>query len=785
MLLDPDNEIKEISKDNNSGKLVIAIPSNGTKNLYPLPYSIVNNSIVDFLFQDTDLLSAKRDFQIEIDTVNSFDSPYLRKQKISGIVLAKISLMLLSKDSLVYFWRTKFDKSKEGESKDWATTSFTYIKDSPQGWAQFQGVQLSENKLTELTHDPVKGLAFTEVTSEVFVRTFGSSNPASFTSVSVKINNAEYNLGTQSQPCRNNTINLIAFNKTTTVPYPGIPFNFQDPRTCGREPQLINSFTRSEIETGLGDDLLTYVNNIGVSDSVVIFSIGDPGSSLWSANVQNKLGEFGIAPNDITSLQQGEPLIIFGRKGASPGTAKIFKTTITPEKEQEIQVTKSITGRAVSGKINSVLIGPAQSWNKLITKVSKVEPSDMYNFTIIGVKPDGTESLLQDNINQSYGLSSIDAVIYPYLKIQLTTKDELNLTPVQLKNWLVLYEPVAEGILLHKSGQERKTVQEGAPWSDQFKFVNITDKDFLSSLPVDVEVFNKTKLQKDIQKIVIKGPARHDSTIFTIMVNTKSKVGLNDLTVFVNRKIVTEQYYDNNGIALSDYINVIPDDTRPSLDVSIDGRYLRNLDYVSANPFILVQLKDENPFMFKTDTIGVNIFLRSPCEAKDCNFVRINLSSSEVKWFPAAATSDFRVEFKPQALIDGEYTLRVEASDATGNASSKEPYQVMFMVKNETTLALTAAFPNPSAGDFFFQFQLTGNILPDYFSLQVFTTDGRLVQEFIQDDIVDFNLGLNELIWQARDTSGNTLPNGMYIYRMTINVNDKEIKQQGKLVLSR
>ena len=198
--------------------------------------------------------------------------------------------------------------------------------------------------------------------------------------------------------------------------------------------------------------------------------------------------------------------------------------------------------------MNSVLIGPAQSWNKLIANVTKVEPADIYSFTIFGVKADGTESLLQDQINQNYTLTSIDALLYPYLRIELTAKDELNLTPVQLKNWLVLYEPLAEGILLHKGGTEHKTVQEGAPWSDQFKFVNITDKDFLSSLTVDVEVFNKSKLQKDIQKIVIKGPAKHDSTIFTIDVNTKSKVGLNDLNVFVNRKIVSEQYYDNNGI---------------------------------------------------------------------------------------------------------------------------------------------------------------------------------------------------------------------------------------------
>ncbi|MBK5277957.1 MAG: hypothetical protein JJE09_03735, partial [Bacteroidia bacterium] len=344
--LDPDNKIPELSKDNNGGKLLIAIPANGTKNLFPISYSIVNNRMVDFIFQDTDLLSTTRDFQFEIDTLNTFSSAYLQKKKISGKVLAKLSFELLQKDSLVYYWRTKFENPEEGESMDWVSTSFAYVNGSPEGWTQSRSSQLMENRFTNLTIDPDTGLAFTEKTTGVFVRTFGSSYPSPIPSTSVKINNSEFNLGSQGQPCRNNTINFIAFNKTTAVPYAGIPFNFQDPRTCGREPQLINSFAVSEIETGIGNDLLAYVDNIAISDSVLIFSIGNPGYSLWSTAIQDKLGEFGINPSDIASMQDGEPLIIFGRKGANSGEANFITAPTSPEQDQELQAAQTITGRA-------------------------------------------------------------------------------------------------------------------------------------------------------------------------------------------------------------------------------------------------------------------------------------------------------------------------------------------------------------------------------------------------------------------------------------------------------
>lgn len=784
VLLDPENKIQEISKSNNTGKLIITIPSNGTKNLYPLPYAIVSQQTVNFLFQDTDLLSTKRDFQIEIDTISSFNSPYVKKLKVTGVVLAKLSQSLLSQDSLVYYWRTRFDQPEVGESKDWVTTSFTFINNGQEGWAQSKGDQLAESKFTELINDPVKGLAFTGLSSDVFIRTFGSNNPTPYTSVSVKINNAEYNLGTQSQPCRNNTINLIAFNRKNTVPYAGIPFNFQDPRTCGREPQLINSFTLSEMETGNGDDLLTYVDNISVSDSVLIFSIGDPGYPSWSTNLKNKLAEFGIAPTDLSSLQQGEPLIIFGRKGASSGTANVFTAAVSPKQDQELQVNKSVTGRATAGRMKSTLIGPAKSWRQLKTNAAHVELNDVYNFSFYGVRTNGTDSLIKKDIAKDFDLSVVSGSQFPYARVELTMNDEVNLTPVQLKNWLVLYEPVAEGLLLHVGEPEPAAVQEGAPWSDQFKFVNISNKIFSDSLTAHVDIFNTSKLQREDQKLLIKAPAIGDSTIFVVSMNTKGKVGLNDLSVSINPKIVAEQYYDNNSISLKNYIQVVPDRILPLLDVSIDGRYIRNFDYVLPNPLIVAVLKDENPFLYKMDTVGVNIFLRSPCGTNNCDFVRINFSSREVKWFPATATSDFRIEYRPQTLADSLYTLKVEATDASGNASDTEPYQVTFQVKNETTFELKSVFPNPSTHYFFFQFQLTGNVLPDYFSLQIFTTDGRLVQQFGIDDIADFNFGLNEFSWQANDLAGNLLPNGMYIYRMKIGANSLEINQQGKLVLS-
>lgn len=786
VIIDPLSKIKELSKSNNKGTLSAFIPLNGTQNLFPAPYGIVSASSVNLLFQITDPLSDVRKFHIEIDTSATFNSAYLRKQIVDGKILANYQVNLLAQDSTVYYWRTKLDQPGQNESKEWATSSFTFISGGSEGWAQTKFPQLLKNNLDDLVADlNSKKLKFVETLANIAVKTFGSSNPSLPTDVSLKINGDEYNLSTQSQPCRNNTINIIAFDKKTLVPYSGLPFTFQDPRTCGREPQVINSFTISELETGLSDDIIAMVDAIKTSDSVAFFSIGDPGVTSWSSTVKSKLNELGILEAQINSLQAGEPFVILGRKGAPAGTAKLFKSSASPANAQELQVSETITGRLTSGTMNSVLIGPASKWNSLVSQAKSIEASDQYSFSLTGLSLDGKENLLQASFTGNLDLSSIDAKTYPYLKLQLTSSDEVNLSPVQLKRWIILYDPVAEGLLIYKGPRNQEPLQEGESWKGDYKFVNISSKAFTDSLRVDFSIISTEQQRKEKKTLKIKAPLPGDSTLFSFATTTAGKAGPNDVDVFVNPKIVAEQYYENNVVSLPAYLNVLPDKISPVLSVKIDGRQIINGDFVSSNPLILISVKDENKFLIKTDTIGMKIFFDRPCSQDDCPTERIFLKRNDIKWFPGTLTSDFKIEFRPTALPEGEYKLIIEATDVSGNKSGLEPYEITFQVKNETTLTFQSVFPNPSSSHFNFNFVVTGNNVPDEFTLVINSIDGATQQRFDLDDITDFHIGTNTLFWEPRDSSGNSLPAGLYLFRMKFNVNGQTYSNSGKLVLVR
>ncbi len=781
--LDYADSIAELNEDNNQAQLNLFIPLSGTKNLFPLQNGVVSQQQIKLLWQNTDLRSGNRLYQLELDTLPSFDSPFKQQFEISGKVLLEHNVTLLGSDSIAYYWRTRLADPLPGENEAWTVSALVYINDGPEGWAQVHFPQYQENNVKGLVKDDqLRELKFEETETNIFVNNFGS-NHISPSTTSFKINNVEYNLATQGQPCRNNTINLVAFDKTTLVPYAGIPFIFQDPRTCGRSPQVINSFTLAEMETGAGNDIIQYIDNLNISDSVVIFSIGDAGYPLWSTSLKTKMNELGIAASQIEALVQGEPIVLFGKKGGIPGTALIEKSATLPANEQELQVAKALTGKFTSGTMTSQLIGPAQSWQRFVSMVEKVEGADQFFFDVKGIGLTGNENLLLTNITGTEDISGFSAAEYPFLKIILHTTDEVNQSPVQLNQWIVEYTPVAEGILLFDDSDSVKIVGEGTLQEVVYAFKNISTKFFPDSLLVTFDIFNKPQRINENKTIHIAPPAPGDSVRFSFVVNSKSKIGLNDVNVFVNPKILPEQYYENNVLELLNFLNVEGDAFSPVLDVAIDGRHIVDGDFVSPNPFIEILMWDENKLVIKEDTLGIKIFLKSPCVGNSCNFVPVSLSSEEIQWFAATKDSNFRIDYRPRDLGAGEYTLRITVEDASGNGSDI-PYQVRFVVDTDERVQFANPYPNPSQQQIFFDFLVVGDNAVDGYSLQIMTLNGKIIYDSTADKNT-LHIGTNQQVWDGKDAGGILQREGLYIYRQQVSIGSRQYVKHGKIVLIR
>lgn len=784
--IDPDNVVDEYSKSNNVAGKTVAIVSNATRNLFPADFAIVNNRDIALSLQTYDLMSPERQFVVELDTVYDFSSSYKKQWTVTGRVLARQAVALLEGDTIAYYWRTRLAEPQPGESVDWENSSFTYINNGHSGWAQVRFPQYFGNGTVGLVKDTVlQQIRFRETVQPITVTAASSQFPHYYDSTSIRIDGVNYLISFPGFGCGANTLNLVAFDRKSATPYLGVQLEWfnRAGRTCGREAMVINSYYYGNMVSDEVTDLIGYVNNIATGDSVVLFTIGNAFYSLWPQAAKEKLGEFGISEAQLNALVDDEPVVIYGRKGDAPGAALVFRSSESQADKQYVSVKRNITGGYSSGSMRSDLVGPATAWNELYTKATLADAGDLASVNVLGVKPNGEEELLFEEVTGNRDISTIDAAEYPYLRLSFNTTDDTYISAAQLDHWLVTYTPGAEGLLYYQGNQETEKIEEGISWKGQFGFVNISDQPFLDSITVNYEVFNQTRLLSRQSSLKVEAPLPGDTTRIPIEVSTLGLAGMNDVQIFVNPRILPEYYYANNLLLLQNKFEVTEDGFNPILEVTIDGRRAQNGDFVNPQPVVIARLWDENTHILKTDTVGVRMFLTYPCASPPCSPQHILLSDSRVQWFAATPTSDFRVEFRPEALADGEYTLRVDGADAKGNGVDLAPYEVTFVVKNETTLSISDAYPNPATNEVFFKVVVSGGIPPDHLELRVIGVNGQLQEVLTEKDFPALQIGSNELVWRGVTRNGNTLPNGLYIYKLSVGASDRVVQRTGKLAL--
>ncbi len=771
--INADRNIDELSTINNTAFFKIVIPLNGTINLLPHNYGIKGAQPVTLISQASDLLTGETTYLFESDTTPTYNSPFKQQTSIQGKELAEWKISVPQEDSIVYYWRTKFSQPMPGEEDEWEESSFTFINGDTEGWAQIEFPQFKNSGMEGIIADSINELwKFEENEIALFIKTYGENNPDfTYEDVIVEIDGLNYIF--PGRLCRDNTINAIAFDKSTAVPYAALFEGIFSPRTCGRQIQAINNYTEAEV-LGSGNYLVNYIDALQLKDHAALFTIGRVNYSNWTTEIFDKLGEIGVDGADIQVLTDGEPVIIFGRKGDAPGSAQVIvadKSSTTPVDEQEIQFNKQVPGKFTKGTISSTKVGPATNWNSLFTEVKSkdIHGSENYYFDVFGLKNDGTETSLLMNVGTgTTDISTIDAVTFPRLRLEAILEDSTNLTVPQLTKWIVSYSTPPEGILLYLGDTARISVGEGNPVDLNFTFSNVSQKDFKDSLFVKYSSFNLSTREKSEDSLKIKPVLTGDISAFSIRIQTIGKVGLNDVDVIVNPGIEVEQSYSNNLIHFMSLIEVTADGTNPIVDVTIDGEHIFDGDIVSPSPFINVKVRDSNPYLLLQDTSIVDIFVTRPCEV--CGPDRISYSDPALTWSASDGKEPFTLEYNPQELVNGIYLLEVQAKDASGNKAGDEPYQVHFEVINESTVTNFYPYPNPFSSSTRFIFTLTGNVIPDEIKIQIMTISGKIVREITQDELGPIRIGNNvsEYAWDGRDEYGDQLANGAYLYRVII-----------------
>ncbi len=773
--------VDELSFANNSITHAKFIPLSGPINLSPVDFGITSSTTVTLIAQTPVRTVTERTLIIQLDSAVSYTSPFRKEIRITTRGLAEWPVILPpSADSLTLYWRSRFQDVNPGETDSWTNSSFSYIPEGPNGWTQRTVPQLEKSQLTNLTYNEAeKSWNYLEKKMGFEVFTVGAAvDTLSFRNTQFYLNQIPQILdnvnNANSRLCPNGSLGLVAFDQKTLIPYLAIPipgFEILDSRSCGRVPQMIQSIQNSWITTPGQTILLDYVKNVKAGDYVVIFSVGNVTFEGWPDLAINGLKELGANETTLRSLKNGDPYILYGRKGMRSGEGIEIvgnKDMEVPANKQTLSFDTDLVGYFTSGTIITPLVGPASNWERFFQQVKARDwiNEDLTGFDVLGVKENGEEvTLIPSARDSEIDLSFIDSNTYPYLRLKYDMNDVNSTAPAQLDKWQVNYSGVPEGALILKSARDQVNLREGENGRLELQFKNVSRYNFLDSIQVNWTFTNLSS--KKVENFTKKFPSLKagDAFDFTIEFNSIGKTGENQLTVFANPRIQKEQTFRNNQVDLGTYFLVEGDNSTSLLDVNFDGIYIMDGDIVSPNVMITALLKNNQTLIYKKDTLGMELFLKQNCEG--CQYSRVNFSNPNLTWTPASEENDFKVSLIPGPLEDGIYTIRIT------NEDSLEPYEIQFEVINESQITNFYPYPNPFSTSVRFVFTVTGMEVPDEIKIQIMTVTGKVVREILQNELGPIRIGnnLTEYAWDGRDEFGDQLANGVYIYRVLIRKN--------------
>lgn len=775
VILDPENELDEISKTNNTATFEYNMIANGVNIISPTNYAIVSSKTVELIAQSSDLLIGEANYIFEIDTIKTFDSAW---KKTSGSINAgfmpKWNPPLLNIDNQTYYWRVKLDIEAD-KGGIWRESSFTYIENSEDGWNQSHYQQYQNGTFSSLEFNKQTNLLeFAKTAFLTTIQTRGDDAPT--TDERTYRANPGGRLGYLGYEFVG--ITIIALNPQTMLSF-NYPSAYNVENDDGGGKYYSGQFyfnTNSALEV---DSLIAHLNKI--PDGYLVMGFNGRGIDLSALPQPAKDAFLQVGVVNIGTIGAGEPYIFWGEKGMAPGLA-IEKTadhsSMESARSQQIRFDKSYTYPLTQGTVLTEQAGPATQWHSVFYEVAK-ETTDQATFDLIGYNQSGNMQVLQTNLpDNTLDLSGYDAETYPKMAIRATFRDATERTPPQIVGWKFLYDGYPEATINPeiKNDFHKGIVQEGDSVIWDIAYHN------LSKYPSDSVMvhYTLTKPDRSVAKHTvgkIETLATGESTSFNLKIPTLGLVGNNLLKLDFSPINNKDSYSFNNYIQQN--FKVVRDDQEPIVDVVFDGKHIMNGEIVSAKPNIVITLTDENSFMLLSDTTLMNIYLK-PATG---NYQRIAYSSGLLTFTSSSSSSNNKitVNFKPERLEDGIYTLMVEGKDAVGNTNNTTNYIIDFEVINESAITHFYPYPNPFTTSMKFVFTLTGDKIPDRIKVQIMTVTGKIVREVFKEDLGNIRIGNNvsDFTWDGTDMYGDRLANGVYFYKVTVENNDKsEIKHR-------
>ncbi|HRJ84240.1 MAG TPA: FlgD immunoglobulin-like domain containing protein, partial [Ignavibacteria bacterium] len=428
-------------------------------------------------------------------------------------------------------------------------------------------------------------------------------------------------------------------------------------------------------------------------------------------------------------------------------------------------------------------IGPAHrwkyfSWNRVLPGGSSV------NFDVTGVDVFGNAVPLYSGLssNTYTALDTVSSYIYPDLDLRANIEiDTLSgIESPEFNSLYFSYTPPAEIIPDNYSFiRSDSIVNEGAQ-------VNISVRNYnIGFVPAGVIVYKWTANAYNglvtLRTDTVYTPLMPDSNyVSTVTINTQglknpqSTIDTLDINFEVTMLNNQNDYYPFNNFAFTDIV-IVGDSTGPAIDVTYDGNKILDGDLIPARPEILFRFYDESKLEYSmADTAGIFIRL----DGRRINYFTSGVQNPEITFTPVNDGSlKTSVLYKPE-LTAGTHLLQYYGADKDGN---RDTLVNNVYISYDFAVRNLFNYPNPMQGNTYFTFDLFASEAPQSCIIKIYTVAGRLVRNVEGQARV----GFNNIYWDGKDGDGETMANGIYLYKLILEGSGKTETSIQKLAILR
>lgn len=784
--VDAINAVTECFESNNTVTKSINIRSGEIIPIYPYEFMIVPNQGITLSASTAFPFEPAKNYVFELDTTDYFNSPIKQTTTINhpgGIVSWTPTLLQNMPDSMVYFWRVSKDSTLSSGYK-WRMRSFQHIPNK-EGWEQDHFFQFEHDELQFIKHNRLnRSWEFVNDVKLLRGTTYGAAEFSELNKISAFI---DADLLAKNGWLTRTAIHVSVLDSLTLEPWSADDKNMGQANVNG----FNNGSTRHQFIFRYGTPAQMIALENMLADSipngyhVLLWTWHYKSFPMYVPMAPSLKAEFtNMGANQIAAIQDSLPFLMYHQMGNITSTIEVIGDSIN---HKNLQLQKTLVTNANYANIYSPIIGPSTRWDSLSWRANPIElptSQDSSVLNVIGIDTFGNEAVVIANLptdsNEIRLTNQIDANQYPYLKLHTYLSDDSLFTAPQLDRWHVTYGDIPEAALdpsIYFSLQD-DTVQEGQDITVEIAIKNISRYD-MDSLLISFAVLDKNN-QTHYLPYPRQKPLLADSVLIAkLTFSSYGYPGLNSLLIDVNpNNDQLEKYHFNNIAQIPFYVR--EDEVNPILDVTFDGVHILDGDIVSPKAEIVIELTDENQYLMLDDTSDYAVYIKPPNGAEKRVYFYEN-NQEKMQFVPASLPrNNSKIIMQGDFPVDGDYQLRVQASDRTKNSSGDIDYTIGFEVINKSTITNIVNYPNPFTTSTRFVFTLTGSEIPEVFKIQIMTITGKVVREIHKDELGLIHIGRNisEFAWDGTDTYGDRLANGVYLYHVITKINSQNIEHR-------